>query len=114
MEEERERLTMATYKEGALIEQVDRALELVVQNLGDVNTTAKPREVVLSIKVIPNRDRTFVELEGKVNAKLAGQETVKTTADLSFDSRGRAVAYNRPKRQTEIPFNVTRIKGGEE
>lgn len=114
--EDREQLSLNTIKGGALIEQFDRALDQVVDNLSDVNTTTKVREIVLTVKVKTNNDRTFLEIEGGVKTKLAGQEPIGTTADLTFDDRGRPVALCRRQRQQEIPFNVTRLnkdKGGQ-
>jgi hypothetical protein len=114
MEEERERLTLATINGGALVEQFDRALDRVVDNVSDINTTTKPRKIKLTVKVVPSEDRGFLEVDGEVKTEVAGQDPVKTTAVLSYDNRGRARAYNRPKRQTDIPFNVTKFKGGED
>lgn len=107
--EDRERLSLNTIKGGALIEQFDRALDQVVGNLSDINTTTKSREIVLTVKVKTNNDRTFLEIEGGVKAKLAGQEPIGTTAELSFDDHGRPVALCRRQRQQEIPFNVKRL-----
>lgn len=107
----RERLSLSTIKGGALIEQFNRALNHVVDNLADVNTTTKPREILLSLKVTPNTDRTFLEISGVVKTKFAGQEAITTTADLAFTDRGRAVALNRRSRQQEIPFNLKKIQG---
>ena len=114
MEAERERLTLATINGGALVEQFDRALDRVVDNVSDINTTTKPRKIKLTVKVVPSEDRSFLEVDGDVKTEVAGQDPVKTTAVLSYDTRGRAVAYNRRKQQTEIPFNVTRINEGGE
>jgi hypothetical protein len=107
--EDREKLSLLSIRQGALIEQFDRALELVVVNLSDINTTTKIREINLTVKVKTNTDRTFLEIEGGVKTKLAGQEPIGTTADLTFDNHGRPVALCRRPRQQEIPFNVTRL-----
>lgn len=106
-----DRLSLLTIKDGALVEQFNRALTQVVENLADINTTTKTREILLSVKITPNTDRTFLEIVGTIKAKLSGQEAIATTADLSFDDHGRAVAYRRRSRQQEIPFNVTKMKG---
>jgi hypothetical protein len=113
-EEERQRLSLATIQEGALVEQFDRALNRVFENLSDINTTTKAREVRLIVQIKPNDDRTFLEIVGGVTTKTAGQSSIKTTADLAFDERGRPVAYNRKHKQMDLPFNVTRLnKGGD-
>lgn len=112
MDADTEKLSLATIKEGALVEQFNLALNRVVDNLADINTTTKSREITLVVKITPNDDRTFLEIVGGVKTKLAGQATIFTTADLQFDGNGRAVARNRKSRQMEIPFktnNVTSI-----
>lgn len=112
MEEEREKLTLLTINGGALVEQFDRALERVIDNVSDINTTTKARKIKLTVKVVPSEDRSFVGIEAEVKTEVAGQDPVSTTAVLSYDNRGRAVAFNRRKRQQDIPFNVTRINNG--
>lgn len=112
MEADVKELSLTTIKGGALVEKFDLALERVVSNLADVNTTTKPREIVLTVRLTPNVDRTFLEILGTVKTKLAGLESVQATADLKFDSNGRAHAWNRKNRQMEIPFTTVK-KGGD-
>jgi hypothetical protein len=113
MEQERQRLTIETINEGALLEQFNRALDRVLENLADINTTDNAREINLKLQIKPNDDRTFLDIKGGVTTKTAGQMTVKSTADLQIDERGRPAAFVRRHKQLEIPFNVTRLnKGG--
>lgn len=109
MDEDRERLSLTTIQEGALIEQFDRALDLIVQNLADINTTIKAREIVLTVQFKPNEDRSFLEITGAVKSKAANQKEIKTTADLTYDDRGRSIAFNRVHKQMGLPFNVKRF-----
>jgi hypothetical protein len=113
MDEERERLTLETIEDGALVEQFNNALDRVFENLADINTTKKAREVKLIVKIIPSDDRSFLEISGGVSTKTSGQQPIKTTADLSNDDRRRPVAYKRKQEQIELPFNVTRLNGKE-
>jgi hypothetical protein len=110
--QQRQKLSLVTIQGGALVEQFDRALDKTFENLGDINTTIKPREIRLVVQIKPNDDRTFLEIVGAVSTRLASQEAIKTTADLTTDDRGRAVAYNRRRKQLEMPFNVTRLNQG--
>ncbi len=110
MTEDIERLTLSTISGGALIEQFDRALNSVVNNLADINTTIKPREIHLKVKMVPSNDRSFMEIYGEVKTKTEGQEAIKTTADLQFDGRGRAVAVNRKSNQVSLPFDLSKAK----
>lgn len=113
-EEERQRVTLETIKGGALVEQFNRALDKAFDNVADINTTTKAREVKLVVQIKPNDDRTFLEIVGAVSTRTAGQEAIKATADLSTDARGLPAAYNRKRKQMEIPFNVTRLDRGAE
>lgn len=113
MDANAEKLTLATIKGGALMEQFNLALNRVIVNLADINTTIKPREITLTVKITPSKDRSFLEILGGVKTKLAGQEVISTTADLKFEDNGRPVAFNRKSRQMEIPFNpIPRAQGG--
>lgn len=112
MGEDREKLTLMTIKGGALAEQFDRALNEVINNLADINTTMKPREINLKVKLTPSRDRSFLEIFGEVKTKIEGQESIEATADLMFDDRGRAAAWNRESKQVELPFDLNKARGG--
>lgn len=104
MDADAQKLSLTTIKDGAVVEQFDIALRQVIENLADINTTTRPREITLVLKITPNIDRTFLEITAGVKTKLAGQEVVTTTADLKFDAAGRPVALNRKSRQMQIPF----------
>jgi hypothetical protein len=108
-QEEKQRFTLASFQDGALVEQFDRAIERVCVNLADINTTNDAREIRLVVKIKPNEDRTFLEIVGGVTTKTVGQQVIRSTADLSIDTRGRAIAYNRKSKQMALPFNVTRM-----
>lgn len=111
MIDSKEKLTLETIKGGALVEQFNIALGRVLVNILDINTTTTPREISMVIKISPNDDRTFLELSAGVKTKLAGQPTVKATADLSVDDHGRAVAFSRPSNQLALPFEVAKQQG---
>lgn len=112
-QQEKERFTLTSFQGGALVEQFDRAIDRVVSNLADINTTNKPREIRLIVKITPNDDRTFLEIVGGVTTKTVGQQVVKSTADLTFDDHGRAIAFNRESKQLPIPFDVGRLPESE-
>jgi hypothetical protein len=111
-DEEREKVSLITIQGGALVEQFDRALDKVLANVADINTTCdQAREIKLTVQIKANEDRSFLEIVGAVTTKTAGQEKIKTTADLAVDAKGRSIAYNRRRRQMDLPFNVTRLNG---
>ncbi len=47
MEANEEKISLVNLKEGAAIEMFDRAMQAVLENINDINTTLKPREVNL-------------------------------------------------------------------
>jgi len=108
MEEEQERLSIVNMKDGGLVEQIDRAIAAVLENVQDVNTTEKPREINVKIVIAPSKDRTLLEFGFEVNSKLAGMGKYTFTADLDTDERGRPVAIERG-RQKKLPFEVKEV-----
>ena len=108
----KEKISLINIKGGAAVELFDGAMQRVYENINDINTTLKPREVNLKVVFIPSADRTIAVISMECTAKLAYHEAEKTTADLRLDERGRAIAYERANKQIEIfPANVTAIKG---
>ena len=103
-------LSIVNIKEGAAVEMFDRALQKVLININDINTTLAKREILLKMELLPSEDRTLVEINFGVSTKLAGQGGQKLTADVKIDERGRAYAKER-KVQHGLPFgNVTSIE----
>jgi hypothetical protein len=77
MNEDREEITLENLKEGAAIEMFNIALEKVMQNIGDINTTLKPMEINLKVTMTPNEDRTLIGIAITCGTKLCGQEAQK-------------------------------------
>jgi hypothetical protein len=103
-----EKLSLTNLLDGGAIEMFDRAMTAVLENIGDINTTLKAREINMRVTVQPSDDRTLVAINVQCALKLQGQEAVKFTADLRIDSRGRAYALERRSMQRPLAFsNVT-------
>lgn len=101
--DEKTPLSLTNIKGGAAVEMFDIALQKVLENMNDINTTLKSREVNLKVTFTPSEDRTLFEITLDCTPKLAHQEGQRCTADLRLDSRGRAVAFERNK-QPHLPF----------
>lgn len=111
---EEEKLSLSNLIDGGAVEMFDRALQAALENINDINTTLKPREVNMKVVLQPSDDRTLVAVNVFCAPKLQGQEGVKFTADLKLDSRGRAYALERRSMQRPLPFsNVKGLTGGE-
>ncbi|MDX9788859.1 MAG: hypothetical protein RBT11_18935 [Desulfobacterales bacterium] len=110
MPEEAEKLSLINIIDGGAVEMFDRAMERVLENINDINTTLKPREIDLKVTFAPIDDRTLVVMNVQCVPKLQGQEGIKFTADLRIDSRGRAYAMERRSMQRPLPLlNVTEL-----
>ena len=107
--EEKEKLSLANLKGGAAIEMFDRAMGNVLDNIRDINTTQKPREITLKVRFSPTRDRTLFGIAITCTPKLAIQEVVETTAELRLDSKGKSIGYERFQPQ-QLPFGPTNIE----
>lgn len=115
MSEENITMSLLNLKNGAAIEMFDRQLQRVYNNIGDVNTSLKEREITLKVKIKPSKDRSLLAINIECPpAKLAGQDIEETTADLRMDERGRYFGRERIPLQRSIKFgNVKSINGGE-
>ena len=105
-----EKLTLANMKGGAAFEMVDRAIAQALENINDINTTLKKREVILKIALQPSEDRTIVSFDLHVDKKLAGQDGIQFTADLRMGIGGKCYAIER-NRQRALPLaNVIKME----
>jgi hypothetical protein len=107
-------LSLQNMFKGAAIEMFDRQLTRVYNNIGDINTDLNAREITLKVKFTPAKDRSYVVINITCPpAKLSGQETIETSADLRLDERGRYFARERALNQLGFQFkfgNVAEIK----
>jgi len=111
MDEDRKALSLININGGAAVEMFDRALKKVFENINDINTTLKQREVNLKMVFAPSDDRTLVTIQMECTPKLCGQEPQKITADLTLDQRGRAIAFERQSPQLGLfPTNVSSMQ----
>ncbi len=110
--QETEKLTLTNLAEGAALEKFGIALQKVLENIKDINTTLGAREINLKVTLTPSEHRDYVGIKIACPVKLATQEAVSTTANLTIDSRGRAVAHERKSRQ--IPLVADNVSNMEE
>lgn len=81
---------------GAAIERFQDALERLVENALDVNTSAtKKREITLKVAVTPDKSRSMATVSISCESKLAGPEVVDTTIYLGRkNGKPTATEYN--------------------
>jgi len=94
---------------GDLIKQIDHQIAMAVENCLDPNTAPKSkRKVVVTITLEPNDTREHMSVEGRVEAKLAGDVPV---VDLATLSRTRKSAYVKIGKQMSIDEVIAVQKG---
>jgi len=107
---EEEKLSLVNIEGGAAVEMFDIALQKVLENIHDINTTADAREITLKVKIQPMpENRSVIVYAITCPTKTCGQEPVKGVADLGIKN-GRLAAFGRVQKQNDIPFsNVSPI-----
>lgn len=112
---EQEVVSLGNLNSGAAIEQFDRALEQVIENIQDINTDPEEKRTIqLTVVIKPNEDRNFAEVGCKVQTKLAGIRPSHTM--VYFGRRGgkRFAVEPTPAQADMFPPTVSAIsKGGE-
>lgn len=92
---------------GAFLELTDREMGLVLENIQDVNTSAKAkRKITVTLTFIPDESRQNIAVEYSVNSKLAPVKPVLTF--LYADDSQNAVELTR-----QIPGQAD-LYGGEQ
>ena len=105
-----EKLSLVNLEGGAAVEMFDIALQKVIENIHDINTTADAREITLKVKVKPmDEHRAIIVFAITCPTKTCGQEPVKGVADIRIEG-GKLSAFGRVQKQSDIPFsNVASI-----
>ena len=100
-----EKLSLTNLEGGAAVEMFDIALQKVLENIHDINTSAGAREITLKVKVKPmDENRSIIVYAITCPAKTCGQEPVKGVADLKIEG-GRLIATGRSQKQDNLPFS---------
>ena len=83
-----EHINLETFANGALSEQVNRAMEEVSKNIQNPNTAAKAvRKITVTIAFKPNDQRDFVATDVQTNTKLAPTLGAVTAMAMGTDLR---------------------------
>lgn len=86
-------ITLGTLAQGAVEERFNMALEEVLNNILDPNTTAKKaRKIQLTVTLMPNENRQFTSVEFGVKTTLQSPKPVQTGLIIDMDGKGKAVA----------------------
>ena len=109
-----EKLSLVNIRGGAAVEMFDIALQKVLENIHDINTTEEAREITLKVKIKPvPENRSVVVYSIACPTKICGQAAVKGTAEINTDT-GHLVAIDRVPKQEGLFSNVEFISRGDE
>lgn len=64
---------------GQIIVNADYELEKIMNNINDINTDDKPRELTIKIKIIPINEKRQVRVESTTTSKLRPLTKVEST-----------------------------------
>ena len=111
---EEQKLSLINLEDGAAIEMFDNALQQVIENIPDINTTLDAREISLKVTIKPmDENRSIIVYGIKCPTKICGQQAVRGVADIRI-KEGRLAAFGRQKDQPQLSFaNITSINKGE-
>jgi len=103
-----EKMSLVNIKGGAAVEMFDIALQKIIENIHDINTSTGAREINLKVKLQPLPDnRSIIMYSIACPTKTCGQDPIKGTADLQVEE-GKLVAFDNTPKQIGLPMsNVT-------
>lgn len=98
-------LDMQTMNKGAALELFEIALKRVMDNIGDVNTAPDfTREIVLTFKFKPSKDRSALGTSVDMKTKLASIPASVGSGLLDHDGEGNVTAYTSMVKDAELPL----------
>ncbi len=119
-----DKMSLGNIRRGSAVEMVDEAIQRVVENIVDLNTTATAkRKVTLTLTFTPSNERDSAAVTIAVTSSLAPQASVETTAFLSHTRDGiacveydpnQAGLFETPDAENVETFPATNTEGGNE
>jgi hypothetical protein len=104
-----EKVSLATLRGGAAVEQFDAELLRVLENVVDINTDGKTRTVTLAVKITPDKNRSFCAVEVCVSSKLRPNESFETQMYLGMQNGLPFAMEHNPEQMTlELNSQVTK------
>jgi hypothetical protein len=98
-----EKISLSNVANGALAEKFDLELEKIKENIADLNTEhAKPREIVIKIKMVPNEERNLIAFETNITSKLAPFKSAIGVLRLSQEKNNQLELFQDTSKQKEF------------
>lgn len=106
------KLGLLGIQDGQIIKTVDYELEKIINNINDINTDEKPREMNLKIKFVPINHKKQLKLECVVTSKLRPLNTVESTLfNMREVDKETGVVMNKLQEITDAAVGQLNIDG---
>lgn len=97
---------------GQIIKNIDYELEKIINNINDINTDDKPRELNIKIKITPINDKKQLVVECTPTAKLRPLNTVQSTLfNMQQADKETGVVYTQLQEITDVAVGQLNIDG---
>lgn len=73
------------FDDGSILNQAQAELQKVLNNIADINTSTKPREITIKLTLKPDEKRKHIEMEAKVTSKVQPSHSIKTSMQLAIE-----------------------------
>lgn len=76
------------FDDGSILNQAQAELHKALENIADINTSTKPREITIKLKLIPDEKRRHIEMVASVTSKLQPSHAIATSMQMSMSENG--------------------------
>lgn len=98
-------IRLETLAGGAAVERFNDELQAVLKNVIDPNTSHKTkRRITLTVELMPNEERTSMNIGVKCESKLAPPKAVESFGYIGVEKNGEVVATEYNPRQPVLPM----------
>lgn len=97
---------------GQIIKNIDYELEKIINNINDINTDEKPRELNIKIRITPINDKRQLKIECTPTAKLRPLNKVESTLfNIQEADKETGVIVTRLQEITDVAIGQLNIDG---
>ena len=99
-------------QEGQLINQINYELERVINNINDINTDDRPREINIKIKITPIQNKKQLVVESTATSKIRPLNKVQSTLFNSQKTdKDTGIVYTQLREVSDIADGQLNIDG---
>lgn len=76
------------FDNGSILEKAQSELQKVLQNIADINTSTKAREITIKLTLTPDEKRKHIDMKANVTSKLQPTHAIATSMQMSMNDEG--------------------------